>query len=83
MLFFWQLITEIKQEIRKQEIVLKEKTSFLVNETLNNMEYEKKISSAEREAASLQNQYQVQDTYRVQLQDEVSMTEQAETTSFD
>ncbi|XP_064021652.1 coiled-coil domain-containing protein 39 [Pogoniulus pusillus] len=65
------LITEIKQEIRKQEIVLKEKTSFLVNETLNNMEYEKKISSAEREAVSLQNQYQVQDTYRVQLQDEL------------
>ncbi|NXP76514.1 CCD39 protein, partial [Ramphastos sulfuratus] len=65
------LITEIKQEIRKQEIVLKEKTSFLVNETLNNMEYEKKISSAEREAASLQNQYHVQDTYRVQLQDEL------------
>ncbi|NXG79941.1 CCD39 protein, partial [Baryphthengus martii] len=65
------LITEIKQEIRKKEIVLKEKTSFLVNETLNNMEYEKKISSAEREATSLRNEYQTQDTYRVQLQDEL------------
>ncbi|XP_075274387.1 coiled-coil domain-containing protein 39 isoform X2 [Opisthocomus hoazin] len=65
------LITEIKQEIRKKEIVLKDKTSFLVNETLNNMEYEKKISSAEREAASLRNEYQTQDTYRVQLQDEL------------
>ncbi|XP_054242272.1 coiled-coil domain-containing protein 39 [Indicator indicator] len=65
------LITEIKQEIRKQEIVLKEKTSFLVNETVNNMEYEKKISYAEREAASLQNQYQVQDMHRVQMQDEL------------
>ncbi|NWX49389.1 CCD39 protein, partial [Steatornis caripensis] len=65
------LITEIRQEIRKKEIVLKEKTSFLVNETLNNMEYEKKISSAEREAASLRNEYQTQDTYRAQLQDEL------------
>ncbi|KAK4820375.1 hypothetical protein QYF61_025451 [Mycteria americana] len=65
------LITEIKQEIRKKEIVLKEKTSFLVNETVNNMEYEKKISSAEREATSLRNEYQTQDTYRVQLQDEL------------
>ncbi|XP_032862335.2 coiled-coil domain-containing protein 39 isoform X4 [Tyto alba] len=65
------LITEIKQEIRKKEILLKEKTSFLVNETLNNMEYEKKISSAEREATSLRNEYQTQDIYRVQLQDEL------------
>ncbi|KAF1470567.1 Coiled-coil domain-containing protein 39, partial [Eudyptula minor novaehollandiae] len=67
------LITDIKQEIRKKEIVLKEKTSFLVNETLNNMEYEKKISSAEREATSLRNEYQTQDTYRVQLQDELDV----------
>lgn len=37
------------------------------------MEYEKKISSAEREAAGLQNEYQTQETYRVRLQDEVSM----------
>ncbi|XP_010571234.1 PREDICTED: coiled-coil domain-containing protein 39 [Haliaeetus leucocephalus] len=65
------LITEIKQEIRKKEIVLKEKTSFLVNETLNNMEYEKKISSAEREATSLRNEYQTQDSYSIQLQDEL------------
>ncbi|XP_026710623.1 coiled-coil domain-containing protein 39 isoform X2 [Athene cunicularia] len=65
------LITEIKQEIRKKEIVLEEKTSFLVNETLNNTEYEKKISSAEREATSLRNEYQAQETYRVQLQDEL------------
>ncbi|KFQ46531.1 Coiled-coil domain-containing protein 39, partial [Nestor notabilis] len=65
------LIAEIKQEIRKKEMVLKEKTSFLVNETLNNMECEKKISSAEREASSLRNEYQTQDTYRVQLQDEL------------
>ncbi|NXJ77229.1 CCD39 protein, partial [Trogon melanurus] len=65
------LIADIKQEIRKKESVLKEKTSFLVNETLNNMEYEKKISSAEREATILRNEYQTQDTYRVQLQDEL------------
>uniref|UniRef100_A0A8B9FNE0 Coiled-coil domain-containing protein 39 n=1 Tax=Amazona collaria TaxID=241587 RepID=A0A8B9FNE0_9PSIT len=68
------LIAEIKQEIRKKEMVLKEKTAFLVNEALNNMEYEKKISSAEREATSLRHEYQTQDTYRVQLQDEVRVT---------
>ncbi|XP_009869758.1 PREDICTED: coiled-coil domain-containing protein 39, partial [Apaloderma vittatum] len=65
------LIADIKQEIRKKEIVLEEKTSFLVNETLNNMECEKRISSAEREATILRNEYQTQDTYRVQLQDEL------------
>ncbi|NXV82873.1 CCD39 protein, partial [Atlantisia rogersi] len=65
------LIEEIKQEIREKEILLKEKTSFLVNETLNNMEYEKKIFSAEREATSLQNEYQTQDTCRIQLQDKL------------
>ncbi|KAM6257893.1 coiled-coil domain-containing protein 39 [Porphyrio hochstetteri] len=65
------LIEEIKQEIREKEILLKEKTSFLVNETLNNTEYEKKIFSAEREATSLRNEYQTQDTCRIQLQDEL------------
>uniref|UniRef100_A0A8C7E9G6 Coiled-coil domain-containing protein 39 n=1 Tax=Nothoprocta perdicaria TaxID=30464 RepID=A0A8C7E9G6_NOTPE len=68
------LITEIKQEMREKETVLKEKTSFLINETVNNVEYEKAISSAEREATSLRNEYQSQETYRVQLQDEVMMT---------
>ncbi|NXG26340.1 CCD39 protein, partial [Grallaria varia] len=66
------LIAEIKQEIRKKEIVLKEKTSFLVNETLNNMEYEKKISSFERKANSLRNEYQTQEACRVHLQDELA-----------
>ncbi|NXE86507.1 CCD39 protein, partial [Menura novaehollandiae] len=67
------LIAEIKQEIRNKEIVLREKTSFLVNETVNNMEYEKKISSAEREANSLRKEYQTQDTLKVQLQDELQV----------
>ncbi|XP_025950567.2 coiled-coil domain-containing protein 39 isoform X1 [Dromaius novaehollandiae] len=66
------LVTEIKQEMREKETVLKEKTSFLVTETVNNAEYEKTISSAEREATSLRNEYQTQDTYRVQLQDELN-----------
>ncbi|NXU59328.1 CCD39 protein, partial [Turnix velox] len=65
------LIAEIKQEIRNKETVLKEKTSFLANETVNNMEYEKKITSAEREAASLRNEYQAQETHRGQMQDEL------------
>ncbi|NXY02224.1 CCD39 protein, partial [Pteruthius melanotis] len=65
------LIAEIKQEIRNKELLLREKTSFLVNETVNNMEYEKKISSAEREANNLRKEYQTQDTRRTQLQDEL------------
>ncbi|NXD19397.1 CCD39 protein, partial [Spelaeornis formosus] len=65
------LIAEIKQEIRNKEILLREKTAFLVNETVNNMEFEKKILSAEREANSLQKEFQTQDTRRAQLQDEL------------
>ncbi|NWV77616.1 CCD39 protein, partial [Dasyornis broadbenti] len=65
------LIAEIKQEIRNKEVVLREKTSFLVNETVNNMEYEKKISSAEREANNLRKEYQIQDTRRAELHDEL------------
>uniref|UniRef100_A0A8B9TNX5 Coiled-coil domain-containing protein 39 n=1 Tax=Anas platyrhynchos TaxID=8839 RepID=A0A8B9TNX5_ANAPL len=64
----------IKQEMRKKTSVLKEKTSFLMNETNNNKEYEKKISSAKQEATSLRKEYQAQDTYRVQLEEEVRMT---------
>ncbi|NXR50050.1 CCD39 protein, partial [Hippolais icterina] len=65
------LVAEIKQEIRNKEILLREKTSFLVNETVNNMEFEKKILSAEREANSLRKEFQAQDTRRTQLQDEL------------
>uniref|UniRef100_A0A8C3BIT2 Coiled-coil domain-containing protein 39 n=1 Tax=Cairina moschata TaxID=8855 RepID=A0A8C3BIT2_CAIMO len=67
------LITEIKQEMRKKTSVLKEKTSFLMNETNNNKEYEKKISSAKQEATSLRKEYQAQDTYRVQLEEELDI----------
>ncbi|NXR79556.1 CCD39 protein, partial [Pycnonotus jocosus] len=65
------LIAEIKQEIRNKEILLKEKTTFLVNETVNNMEFEKKIFSAEREANNLRKEFQTQDARRAQLQDEL------------
>ncbi|CAN8190519.1 unnamed protein product [Coccothraustes coccothraustes] len=65
------LIAEIKQEIRNKEILLREKTAFLVNETVNNMEYEKKIFTAEREANNLRKEFQAQDTRRTQLQDEL------------
>ncbi|NXC43289.1 CCD39 protein, partial [Penelope pileata] len=67
------LIAELKQEMREKESMLKEKASFLVNETINNMEYERRISSAEREATSLRHEYQTQDTYRVQLEDELDI----------
>ncbi|NXP69017.1 CCD39 protein, partial [Chloropsis cyanopogon] len=65
------LIAETKQEIRNKEILLREKTAFLVNETVNNMEYEKKIFTAEREANNLRKEFQTQDTRRTQLQDEL------------
>uniref|UniRef100_A0A8D2MEJ2 Coiled-coil domain-containing protein 39 n=1 Tax=Zonotrichia albicollis TaxID=44394 RepID=A0A8D2MEJ2_ZONAL len=65
------LIAEIKQEIRNKEILLREKTAFLVNETVNNMEYEKKILTAEREANNLRKEFQAQDARRTQLQDEL------------
>ncbi|NWW33999.1 CCD39 protein, partial [Panurus biarmicus] len=65
------LIAEIKQEIRNKEILLREKTTFLVNETVNNMEYEKKVFSAEREANNLRKEFQTQDTRRAQLHDEL------------
>uniref|UniRef100_A0A803WA91 Coiled-coil domain-containing protein 39 n=1 Tax=Ficedula albicollis TaxID=59894 RepID=A0A803WA91_FICAL len=65
------LIAEIKQEIRNKEMLLREKTAFLVNETVNNMEYEKKILAAEREANNLRKEFQAQDTRRTRLQDEL------------
>lgn len=49
-----------------------------MNETNNNKEYEKKISSAKQEATSLWKEYQAQDTYRVQLEVEVRMTKSSE-----
>uniref|UniRef100_A0A8C3EY24 Coiled-coil domain-containing protein 39 n=1 Tax=Chrysemys picta bellii TaxID=8478 RepID=A0A8C3EY24_CHRPI len=66
-----QLLAQVRQEIRKKEDVIKEKIRFLANETGNNVEYEKRISVADRQAAKLRLDYQNQDAYRVQLQDEL------------
>ncbi|NXI43439.1 CCD39 protein, partial [Galbula dea] len=71
------LITEIKHEIRNKKIMLEEKKSFMVNEKLNNLEYENKISSADRGATSLQDEYQIQDSLNVQLQDELDALKSA------
>ncbi|XP_074860786.1 coiled-coil domain-containing protein 39 [Carettochelys insculpta] len=65
------LLAQVRQEIRKKEDVIKEKICFLANETGNNMEYEKRISAADRQAAKLRLDYQNQDTYRVKLQEEL------------
>ncbi|XP_073215397.1 coiled-coil domain-containing protein 39 isoform X2 [Lepidochelys kempii] len=65
------LLAQVRQEIRKKEDVIKEKIRFLANETGNNVEYEKRISVADRQAAKLRLDYQNQDAYRVQLQDEL------------
>ncbi|KAM9127088.1 coiled-coil domain-containing protein 39 [Pangshura tecta] len=65
------LLAQVRQESRKKEDVIKEKIRFLANETGNNVEYEKRISVADRQAAKLRLDYQNQDAYRVQLQDEL------------
>uniref|UniRef100_A0A7M4EUF6 Coiled-coil domain-containing protein 39 n=1 Tax=Crocodylus porosus TaxID=8502 RepID=A0A7M4EUF6_CROPO len=66
-----QLLAETRQDIRKKQDAIKEKIRFLANETGNNMEYEKKIASTDRQAAKLRTEYQNQDASRVQLQDEL------------
>ncbi|MBN3290049.1 CCD39 protein, partial [Polypterus senegalus] len=61
-------LAEVKQEIRQKEVVINEKLQFLENEVQNNKEYEKKISTAERQAAKLRLDYKDQERNRSQLQ---------------
>ncbi|XP_067851309.1 coiled-coil domain-containing protein 39 isoform X2 [Heptranchias perlo] len=65
------LLAEVKQEIREKEAVINEKIQFLKNETENNEEFEKKISSNERHSAKLRLEYQGHETNRLRLQSEL------------
>lgn len=49
----------------------KEKIKFLENEIGNNMEYEKRISDADRKVLKCRAEYQRHEDSRIQLKDEV------------
>lgn len=54
--------------------MLKDKIQFLANESGNNVEYEKRISVADRQAVKLRLDYQKEEANRNHLQDEVMLT---------
>ncbi|XP_005069770.1 coiled-coil domain-containing protein 39 [Mesocricetus auratus] len=64
-------LARIKQETREKESLVKEKIKFLENEVGNNVEYERKISVAERKALKFRMEYQRHETSRSQLKDEL------------
>lgn len=51
--------------------MVKEKIKFLENEVGNNVEYERRISAAERKVLKFRMEYQRHETSRTQLKDEV------------
>ncbi|CDQ82457.1 unnamed protein product [Oncorhynchus mykiss] len=65
------LLTQVNQDIRERNGVIKEKKTFLESETENNKEYEKKIAMADRQAAKLRREFQEQESNRTRLQDEL------------
>ncbi|KAL8188066.1 UNVERIFIED_CONTAM: Coiled-coil domain-containing protein 39 [Gekko kuhli] len=65
------LLAQARRAIRAKESVLKDKIQFLANESGNNMEYEKRIGVADRQAAKLRTDYQKEEANRNQLQDEL------------
>ncbi|KAM9316555.1 coiled-coil domain-containing protein 39 [Gastrophryne carolinensis] len=65
------LLTQVKQDLRDKENIIKEKIQFLNSEIENNQEYEKKITIVERKAARLRQDYQEQEVVRSNLQDEL------------
>ncbi|XP_038202903.1 coiled-coil domain-containing protein 39 [Arvicola amphibius] len=64
-------LAKIKQEIREKEGVVKEKIKFLENEVGNNVEYERRISVADRKVLKCRMEYQRHETSRSQLKDEL------------
>uniref|UniRef100_A0A8D2L797 Coiled-coil domain-containing protein 39 n=1 Tax=Varanus komodoensis TaxID=61221 RepID=A0A8D2L797_VARKO len=67
------LLAQARRAIRSKESVLKDKIQFLANESGNNMEYEKRIAIADRQATKLRIDYQKEEANRNQLQDEVML----------
>nr|XP_056706345.1 LOW QUALITY PROTEIN: coiled-coil domain-containing protein 39 [Euleptes europaea] len=65
------LLAQARRAIRAKESVLKDKIQFMANESGNNMEYEKRIGVADRQAAKLRTEYQKEEANRSQLQDEL------------
>ncbi|XP_015272939.1 PREDICTED: coiled-coil domain-containing protein 39 [Gekko japonicus] len=65
------LLAQARRAIRAKESVLKDKIQFLANESGNNMEYEKRIGVADRQAAKLRAEHQKEEANRNQLQDEL------------
>ncbi|MEJ1277434.1 coiled-coil domain containing 39 [Cricetulus griseus] len=63
-------LSRIKQETREKEGLVKEKIKFLENEVGNNVEYERRISAAERKVLKFRMEYQRHETSRTQLKDE-------------
>uniref|UniRef100_A0A8D0KPV3 Coiled-coil domain-containing protein 39 n=1 Tax=Salvator merianae TaxID=96440 RepID=A0A8D0KPV3_SALMN len=64
------LLAQARRATRTKESVLKDKIQFLANESGNNIEYEKRISIADRQATKLRLEYQKEEANRNQLQDE-------------
>ncbi|XP_028728510.1 coiled-coil domain-containing protein 39 [Peromyscus leucopus] len=64
-------LARIKQEIREKEGVVKEKIKFLESEVGNNVEYERRISVAERKVLKYRVDYQQHEASRSQLKDEL------------
>nr|XP_048285854.1 coiled-coil domain-containing protein 39 [Myodes glareolus] len=64
-------LARIKQETREKEGVVKEKIKFLENEVGNNVEYERRISVAERKVLKCRIELQRQEASRSQLKDEL------------
>ncbi|XP_034294810.1 coiled-coil domain-containing protein 39 isoform X1 [Pantherophis guttatus] len=65
------LLAQARRAIRAKESVLKDKVQFLANESGNNVEYEKRISIADRQAAKLRLEYQTEENNRDALQNEL------------
>ncbi|KAJ6660926.1 hypothetical protein lerEdw1_016946 [Lerista edwardsae] len=65
------LLAQARRAIRAKESVLKDKIQFLANESGNNVEYEKRIAIADRQATKLRLDYQKEEGNRNQLQDEL------------
>ncbi|XP_030072653.1 coiled-coil domain-containing protein 39 [Microcaecilia unicolor] len=65
------LLAHLKQEQREKEAMVKERLQFLNDEIENNKEYEKKITTCERQTAKIKQDYYAQENNRIQLQDEL------------
>ncbi|ETE64747.1 Coiled-coil domain-containing protein 39, partial [Ophiophagus hannah] len=65
------LLAQARRAIRVKESVLKDKVQFLANESGNNIEFEKRISIADRQAAKLRLEYQTEENNREALQNEL------------